>query len=84
MTNPQNKTSFFSVKNEADVAELYFYSAIGESFWSETTSAKDVLAELKKIPSSKPLNIYINSPGGSVFDGNAIYSQLKRRKGKIT
>ena len=28
------------------------------------------------------LNIYINSPGGSVFEGQAIYSQLQRHKAR--
>ena len=44
-------------------------------------SAGDFLAELKGI--SGDLIVNISSPGGDVFDGIAIYNQLKQRKGTV-
>ena len=44
---------------------------------------EDVVKALKEAE-GKDLNIYINSPGGSVFAGLAIYNILKRSSGKKT
>lgn len=72
---------FWDFKNvTADSADIYLYNEIGDSWWMETTSAKGFRKELDEIGNVKNLNIYINSLGGSVFDGMAIYSQLKRHK----
>lgn len=72
---------FWQIRNQTDVsADIYLYNEIGESWWGETTSAKDFKKELDAIGDVQTLNIYINSPGGSVFDGMAIYNQLKRHK----
>lgn len=38
----------------------------------------DFCDALKSIGAADTLDIYVNSPGGSVFDGVAIYNQLKR------
>lgn len=72
---------FWDIRNKTDTsADIYLYDVIGYSLWEETTSAKDFKEELDAIGDVKTLNIYINSPGGSVFDGMAIYNQLKRHK----
>lgn len=42
------------------------------------TSARHFKEELAKYEGITQINIYINSYGGSVFEGTAIYSQLKR------
>lgn len=44
------------------------------------TSAEHFKKELAKYPDVKKINIYINSYGGSVFEGTAIFSQLKRHQ----
>lgn len=49
----------------------------GQAVESET-SAKHFRSELAKYPNAKRINIFINSYGGSVFEGTAIYSQLRR------
>jgi len=55
---------------------------IGESWWSESVSAKDVSAQLRALPSSvKALTIRVNSFGGSVADGLAIYNAIREFKG---
>lgn len=42
------------------------------------TSANHFREELAKHPNVEQINIYINSRGGCVFEGTAIYTQLKR------
>jgi len=57
-------------------AEIYIYDVIGDSW--EGTTAKQFSADLKELGKPKTLNIFINSPGGVVFDGVAIYNALRR------
>lgn len=70
---------FWQIRNLTESsADIYLYNEIGENWWGESTSAKDFKKELDEIGDVQTLNIFINSPGGSVFDGMAIYNQLKR------
>lgn len=72
---------FWEIKNKTkESADLYIYSEIGESFWGESLTANDFKEDLDSIGEVKNLNIYINSPGGSVFDGLAIHNMLQRHK----
>lgn len=71
-------------------ANLYFYGDIcGESWtskWYDEDKAPqdvvDFLAELEN--KTQPIDIYINSGGGDVFGGLAIYNILKRYQGQKT
>ena len=63
-------------------AELYLYEAIG-SGWMGGISAKDVADALKSMGSLTEIKVRINSPGGDVFDGVAIYNQLVKNSAKI-
>ncbi len=69
--------------DETGVSELTIYGDIGESWWWESTSATDVDSALKAA-GENDLIIHLNSPGGSAFDGIAIYNRLKAHKGKVT
>lgn len=51
----------------------------GETIESET-SANHIKNVLKENEDAENINIYINSVGGSVYEGLAIYNQLKRHK----
>lgn len=82
--NAPQKPLTIKAKTE-ETAEITLYASIGESFWEDSVSAKSFSEELKKLPSTiKNLNIRINSPGGSVFDGMTIYERLKQYKAKKT
>lgn len=70
----------FKFKNELETATLNIYDEIDS--WCGA-NAKDVEEELKNA-NNKPLNIYINSNGGEVFEGFAIYNVIKRYGGKKT
>lgn len=67
------------VTNQAsDVADVYIYGEI--SRWS--VNAKDFADQLAEL-NAKTLNVYINSPGGSVYDGLAIKSVLTRHSATV-
>lgn len=81
-----SKLSYLTVKNiSKDKAEIYFYGEIVGDEWDKWTSTdtcpQDVIDALKEAK-DKDLDIYINSPGGNVFAGIAIYNILKRYKGE--
>lgn len=66
--------------------DLYIYGDVkadGYDWWREEvirseTSANTFRDELAAHPEVSQINIYINSQGGSVIEGTAIYNQLKR------
>jgi ATP-dependent Clp protease, protease subunit len=77
------------VKNKVgDTAELYIYGDIVDNTdwkWDEyDVMPDDVKGILDQINDTNHLNIYINSGGGSVFGGLAIYNMLKRHKAHKT
>ena len=61
-------------------AEIVIYDEIG----AFGIPAKAFLDELKALGPVPELTVRINSPGGSVFDGVAIYNALKRHSAAIT
>ena len=82
------KKQMWEIKQAAEpnTLEIYIYGDIegdyydcwnGEVVESET-SAQHFREMLADFPGVTQLNIYINSYGGSVFEGTAIYNQLKR------
>jgi ATP-dependent protease ClpP protease subunit len=64
-------------------AELLIYGQIGGGFWSDGVTASDVAAALQAAGPG-PLHVRINSGGGDVFQGTAIYSLLAMHRGLIT
>ena len=64
---------------EGDVTKVYIYDEIG--FWG--TDASDFIKQLLDIKTSE-IHLHLNSPGGNVFDGIAIYNGLKMHTAKVT
>jgi ATP-dependent protease ClpP protease subunit len=66
--------SWFSIqaKAESDTADVLIYDYIG---WGGVTAA-DFAKELKAL-TAKTITVRINTPGGDVFDGLAIFNSLK-------
>lgn len=81
------KKWFNFVNKSAGVFELYLYGAIVEAGWkwndSDVTPV-DFKNELDKTEGATELNIYINSPGGHISAGLAIYNMLKRNPANKT
>lgn len=65
-------------KTSVDVTDVYIYDEIG---WFGIT-AQQFADELKQV-SAKTLNVFINSPGGDVFDGLAILNALRRHDATV-
>lgn len=65
---------FFKVKSESPAGQnLYLFGVIGD----EITPIQ-VKMQLDTFDSNKPVNIFIDSPGGDVFAGENIHNTLKR------
>ena len=69
----------FEIKSQNDNAEIYIYGEIS----SYENSSIDFIENIKLIGDVKNINIHLNSPGGSVIEGNAIYNVLKSHPAKI-
>lgn len=75
------KTKFWSMNKANNAGELYIYGDIVSYKWDDSDiTAKSFKDDLDAMGDIDTLNIYINSPGGNVFQGQAIYSILKRHK----
>jgi len=70
---------WYEINNSVDVTDVYLFNDIG----TFGISAQSFVEEIKEYE-EKELAIHINSLGGEVFDGMAIYSIIQRRKAKTT
>ena len=78
---------FWNVKADGGKASLDLFGYVGGSKddpWGKGFNESEFLADFRKIPSNSALDISINSFGGAVYTGLAIYSLLKAHKGPIT
>lgn len=77
---------FYEFKNWAETTvDLYFYGDIVSDWcgaWQEEDQYPEAIKNFLAAAEGRDLNIYINSGGGSVFAGIAIYNMLKRYPGK--
>ena len=67
-------------KNQATdpAAEIVIYGEIGDSWYDPASVTPSAFkAGLDAIPAGRDITICINSPGGNVFDGYAIYNLLR-------
>jgi ATP-dependent Clp protease protease subunit len=73
------------VRNEADkkTGEVLIYEPIGADFFGEGLDAKAFAQQVKSLGDLDELDVRINSPGGSVWDGMAIYNTLASHKAKV-
>lgn len=66
----------YSIKAKGTTAgEIYIYEDVGEG-WFGGVTAKQFATDLKALGPVQTLDVRINSGGGDVFDGLAIYRQL--------
>ncbi|CAI8703362.1 ClpP-like prohead protease/major capsid protein fusion protein [Kosakonia quasisacchari] len=64
----------------SSTADIFIYDEIG--YWGVT--AKQFVSDLKALGDISLINLHINSPGGDVFDGIAIFNALKHHGASIT
>ena len=85
----KQKTPFWELKqalNRDGVLQLYIYGDVEGNWydwWDDEehvseTSADYFRQELSRYPDVSEIEIFINSYGGEVFEGTAIYNQLRR------
>lgn len=73
------KREWFKFENLAGETRIDVFDEIS---WFGITAA-DFNRELKNIPASNSISLHINSPGGDVFDGLAIYNALKQHQATV-
>jgi len=83
----KQKKKYWEIKMSADsdnTADIFIYGDIVRYERDETEiSAASFKKDLDAVGDVNTINLYINSPGGSVFEGIAIHNMLKRHKAKI-
>jgi ATP-dependent Clp protease protease subunit len=66
-------------------AEILVHGPIGQSFWADDgITGKDFTDALNQIPKGQKVVIGVNSQGGSVGEGLAIYNAIQRRSEDVT
>lgn len=70
---------------ESDPANtISIYDVIGQDFWTgEGVTAKRIAGALRSI-GAKDVVVNVNSPGGDMFEGLAIYNLLRDHPGEVT
>lgn len=64
--------------------ELVLYGFVGDNYWGEGFTGREVVDALAEIGRDTDVTVRINSGGGYVDDGVAIYNALAQHKGKVT
>lgn len=77
--------SYFQIKRKTDTkSEIYIYGDIVGDKWTDTdVTATDFKKQLDELGDVNEIDVHINSGGGSVFEGHAIYNMLKMHNAKI-
>lgn len=76
----KNKSWFRMQAGGQGEADIYIYDEIG--FWGVT--AKQFISDLNALGDITHINLHINSPGGEVFEGIAIFNALRNHGAGIT
>ena len=73
--------NWYNIKNLSESsAEVVIYDEIG----AFGIDSKTFIDELAQVPKDKEILLRVNSPGGSVIDGLAIYDAIRRTSQKVT
>lgn len=77
------KKNWYSItaNSRDNVAKIAIYDEIGSFGISSKKFYDDLVNTTQR---TQPVTVHINSPGGSIFDGLAIYNMLKNHTGRVT
>ncbi len=80
------KRNYFSLEKAEQTATINIYGDITSWAWEELgeVSAVNLSKQLDALGDVDKIDVYINSYGGEVAEGLAIYNALKRHKAKVT
>jgi ATP-dependent Clp endopeptidase proteolytic subunit ClpP len=74
----------FAIRGEgSETLEIDVYDVIGDSWFGDAVTAKSVRASLKGAKNAKQITLRVNSAGGDVFDGFAIYNLLNEHPAHV-
>lgn len=62
---------------------ISIFDVIGSDYWGEGVTANRIAGALRSM-NGEDVTVSINSPGGDMFEGLAIYNQLREYSGKVT
>ncbi len=90
--NRYREVGSIEIQNETETtADLHFFGDINseslgewQKYYPDDKAPKDVQDFLDQLTGVSKINVHINSGGGSVFGGIAIYNILKRHSAEIT
>ena len=77
MKSLANPRKWFNVTESEAEADVYIYDVIGMDWWGDGVDPHAFIKEVDAIDAPK-INLHINSPGGYINEGKAIYNFLKR------
>jgi len=66
-----------------DENSISVFDVIGADYWGEGVTASRIAGALRSM-NGADVTVNINSPGGDMFEGLAIYNLLREYKGKVT
>lgn len=76
--------NWFSINNKAEAVTIDIYGPIGKSWFDDdAVGAQDVLDAIREAD-GRPIELHVNSEGGSVFDAFAIFTALRDYKAPVT
>ncbi len=82
--NDDENSDFWRISGAANgTTEVWIHGYIGESLFSESTSARDFVNTLNQVKSKK-VKVFLNSRGGSVVDGITIFNALVSHNAEVT
>lgn len=78
------KKKYYSMAQTGNVATINIYGDITSfPIFSSDVSSSNLSRQLEELTDVTEINVYINSYGGEVAEGLAIYNALKRHKAKV-
>ncbi|ODV57278.1 hypothetical protein BG258_15855 [Lysinibacillus fusiformis] len=87
MGKVNEKKTFFDIKASVDgkSADVFILGEITTWAWEEYGEMSSVIfkEKLDAVGDVSTIHLYVNSPGGSVFEGIAIANMLKRHKARV-
>ena len=78
------RASWYKITAKEDSAEISIFGDIGASWWGESVTLADFKKDFDAIKDKNSIKILLNSPGGDVFDGMAIYHLISGVRQKVT
>src|SRR5262245_58153450 len=73
----------YSFSAKAGKATIQIYGPIGQDWFGDGVTAKQVIKDLQGAGDIKDIEVRINSPGGDTFEGFAIYNALVRHPARV-